>query len=88
MLVLGALPVLTFIPPKDFEQKLLSYQRYITKLKKTGNFLMGQFANADETAIYLHMPPNQTEKKGIKESTLENHWMRKASLNSDAGTNC
>jgi len=27
--------------PKDFEQKLLDYQRYITNLRKTGNFLMG-----------------------------------------------
>jgi hypothetical protein len=30
--------------PKDFEQKLLNYQWYITNLKKTGNFLMGQVA--------------------------------------------
>jgi hypothetical protein len=30
--------------PKDFEQKLLNYQRYITNLRKTGNFLMGQIA--------------------------------------------
>ena len=58
--------------PKDFEQKLLNYQRYITKLRKTGNFLMGQMANADETAIYLHMPPNYTlEKKGVKEVLLK-----------------
>jgi len=27
--------------PKDFEQKLLNYQQYITNLRKTGNFLMG-----------------------------------------------
>ena len=31
------------------------------------NFLMGQTANVDETAIYLDMPPNYTlEKKGMK----------------------
>jgi len=53
--------------PKHFEQKLLNYQQYITNLKKTGNFLMGQMANADETAIYLDMPPNYTlEKKGVE----------------------
>jgi hypothetical protein len=28
--------------PKDSEQKLLNYQRYITNLRKTGNFVMGQ----------------------------------------------
>jgi hypothetical protein len=54
--------------PKDSYQKLLNYQRYITNLRKTGNFMMGQMANADETAIYLDMPPNYTlEKKGVKE---------------------
>jgi hypothetical protein len=58
--------------PKDFEQKLLNYQRYITNLRKTGNFLMGQIANADETAIYLNIPPNyMLEKKGVKEILLE-----------------
>jgi hypothetical protein len=55
-----------------------------------GNFLMGQIANANETAIYIDMPPKCTlEKKGVlKGGTFENHWMRKASPNSDAGSNC
>jgi hypothetical protein len=58
--------------PKDFEQNLLNYQWYITNLRKTGNFLMGQISNADETAIYLDMPPNYTlEKKGVKEVLLK-----------------
>ena len=58
--------------PRIFEQNLLNYQRYITNLKKTGNFLMGQMANADETAIYLDMPPNYTlEKKGVNEKLLK-----------------
>jgi len=39
--------------PKDFEPKLLNYQQYVTNLRKTGNFLMGQMANANETAIIL-----------------------------------
>jgi len=49
--------------PKDFGQKLLNYQRYITNLRKTGNFLMGQMANADETAFYLDMPPNYSWRR-------------------------
>ena len=59
--------------PKIFEQKLLNYQRYITNLRKTGNFLMGQMASADERkAIYLGMLPNYTlEKKGVKEVLLK-----------------
>jgi len=49
--------------PKDLEQKLLNYQRYITNLREKGNFLMGQMANADEMAIYIDMPPNYTLEK-------------------------
>jgi len=67
--------------PKDFEQKLLNYQRYITNLRKTGNFLMGQMANADETAIYLDMPPNYTlVKKGVKEVLLKTTGCEKLRL--------
>jgi len=59
-------------PPKDFEQNLLNYQRYITNLRKTVDFLMGQMANADATAIYLDMSPNYTlEKKGVNEILLK-----------------
>jgi len=67
--------------PKDFEQMLLNYQRYITNLRKKGNFLMGQMANADETAIYLDMTPNYTlEKKGVKEILLKNTGCEKLRL--------
>jgi len=67
--------------PKDFEQKLLNYQRYITNLRKTGNFLMRQMANADETAIYLDMLPNYTmEKKGVKGVLLKTTGCEKLRL--------
>jgi len=67
--------------PKYFEQKLLNYQRYITNLRKMGNFLMWQMANADETAIYLDMPPNYTlEKKGVKEVHLKTTGCEKLRL--------
>jgi hypothetical protein len=58
--------------PNDFERKLFNYQWYITNLRKMGNFRMRQIANADETAIYLDMPPNyMLEKKGVKEVFLK-----------------
>jgi hypothetical protein len=67
--------------PKDFEQKLLNYQRYITNLRKMGHFLMGQIANADEMAIYLDTPPNYTlEKKGVKEVLLKTTGCEKLCL--------
>ena len=67
--------------PKDFEQKLLNYQRYITNLRKTANFLMGQMANADEKAIYFDMLPNyMLEKKGVKEVFLKTTGCEKIRL--------
>ena len=67
--------------PKDFEQTLLNYQQYIINLRKTGNFLMGQMANADETTINLDMPPNYTlEKKGVKEVLLKTTGCEKLRL--------
>jgi len=42
---------------------------------------MGQMANADETAIYLDMPPNYTfEKKGLKEVLLKTTGCEKLRL--------
>jgi hypothetical protein len=38
--------------PKDFEQKLLNYQRYITKLRKTGN-LMGHIAMLYYSTLFV-----------------------------------
>ena len=64
----------------NFEQKFLNYQRYITNLRKTGNFVMGQMANADETAIYLDKLPNYTEKKGMKEVLLKTTGCEKVRL--------
>ena len=49
--------------PKDFEQTLLNYQRYITYPRKAENFLMGRTASADETAIYLDMPPKKNQRQ-------------------------
>ena len=67
--------------PKDFEQNLLNYQQYITNPTKTLNFLIGQMANADETAIYLDMPPNYTlEKKGVKDILLKTTGCEKLRL--------
>jgi hypothetical protein len=67
--------------PKDFEQDLLNYQRYITNLRKTGNFLMEQMVIADKTAIYLVIPPNYTlEKKGVKKVLLKTTGREKLRL--------
>jgi hypothetical protein len=38
--------------PKDFEKKLLNYQRYITNLRKTGNFGMSQIAMLYNSTLF------------------------------------
>ena len=73
--------------PKDFEQKLLNYQRYITNLRKTGNFLMAKMATADEMAI-LYAAKLYVGEERREGGTFKNHWVRKASPNSNAGSNC
>jgi hypothetical protein len=39
-------------------------------------FSDGENFNADETAIYLVMPPNYTENKGVKEGVCRHPLMR------------
>ena len=78
VLALGRMTTICHKLPKHFEQKLLNYQRYTTNQRKTGNFLMEQMANADDTAIYLDMPPNYTlDKKGVKEVLLKTTGCKK-----------
>jgi hypothetical protein len=55
---------------KDFEQKLLNYQWYITILRKTGNFLMGQIA----MLYYSTLFGNCCECKSLKISVS---WVSK-----------
>jgi len=50
-------------------------------MRKTGNFLMRQMANANEMAIYRDMPPNYTlEKKDVKEVLLKTNGCEKLRL--------
>lgn len=53
--------------PKDFEEKLVAFQRHVIALRKSHDYLCGQMGNGDETAVYFDMPSNTTvEEKGAK----------------------
>lgn len=53
--------------PADFEDKLLSFQRYIIKLRHAHNYLMSQIGNCDQTPVFFYMPSNTTvNTKGEK----------------------
>lgn len=46
--------------PGNFEEKLMSFQRYIIKLRKEHSYLLSQIGNADQTAVYFDMPGSTT----------------------------
>lgn len=53
--------------PNAYEDKLLSYQRYVIGLRKEHNYLLSQVGNADQTPVYFEMPMDTTlQKKGSK----------------------
>ncbi|KAJ8362613.1 hypothetical protein AAFF_G00365470 [Aldrovandia affinis] len=53
--------------PSDFREKLLSYQRYVIKLRKKHSYPLDQMGNADQTPVFFDMPTSVTvHKKGDK----------------------
>ncbi|KAJ8362614.1 hypothetical protein AAFF_G00365480 [Aldrovandia affinis] len=54
--------------PSDFREKLLSYQRYVIKLRKKHSYPLDQMGNADQTPVFFDMPTSVTVHK--KESIV------------------
>ncbi|CAG8751711.1 644_t:CDS:1, partial [Acaulospora morrowiae] len=46
--------------PKDLEEKLLNFQRYIIRLRQDKNFPLSHIANMDETPVWFDMSGNLT----------------------------
>lgn len=46
-----------------YDDKLLSLQCHVIKLRKEYKYCFSQIGNADETAIFFDMPRNYTAKK-------------------------
>ena len=54
-------------PPKDYEDKLISFQRFIIGKRKQHDFELGHIGNADQTPLTFDIVTNSTvEEKGIK----------------------
>lgn len=54
--------------PADFEEKLMSCQRYVIGLRRQHGYGLGQIGNADQTPMQFDMPLNYTvEKVGAKD---------------------
>lgn len=56
--------------PSDFEDKLLSFQRHIIKLRKTHSYPLDQIGNADQTPVFFDMPSSVTVAKRGDKSVL------------------
>lgn len=57
--------------PPQFEEKLVSFQRYVMKLRTEVEYDFCQMGNADETPVYFDMVRNTTvERVGAKEVKL------------------
>ncbi len=53
--------------PADFREKLVTYQRYVIKLRKKHEYPLDQMGNADQTPVFFDMPTSVTvHKRGDK----------------------
>lgn len=67
--------------PRDYEEKLLSFQRYVIGLRRERNFLLSQIGNADETPIFFDMPSAQTvHTKGDRQVHIRTAGCEKARI--------
>lgn len=57
--------------PDAYEEKLLSFQRYVIDLRKRHDYLYSQIGNADQTPVYFEMPLDTTlQQKGSKSVSI------------------
>uniref|UniRef100_A0A3Q3FBL7 HTH CENPB-type domain-containing protein n=1 Tax=Labrus bergylta TaxID=56723 RepID=A0A3Q3FBL7_9LABR len=54
----------------DFREKLLSFQRFVIKLRKKHSYPLHQIGNADQTPVYFDMPTSVTVNKKGEKSVL------------------
>lgn len=53
--------------PLEYEDKLLSFQKYVIDMRKQRGYLMSQIGNADQTPVWFGSPENCiVEMKGKK----------------------
>jgi hypothetical protein len=46
--------------PEEYKEKLVSFQKYVLKLRKQHVYLLGQIGNADQTPVFFDMPESTT----------------------------
>jgi hypothetical protein len=48
--------------PKDFDDKIIAFHKFVIRLKKNNSYLLSQIDNADQTPLYFDMLTNMTIK--------------------------
>ncbi len=46
--------------PKDYEEKIITFQRFIIKMRQQNSYELGQIGNMDEVPMCFDMPPDHT----------------------------
>jgi hypothetical protein len=46
--------------PKDFDDKITAFHKFVIRLRKNNSYLLSQIGNADQTPLYFNMPTNTT----------------------------
>jgi hypothetical protein len=46
--------------PEAYKEKLVSFQKYVLKLRKQHEYLLGQIGSSDQTMIFFDMPETTT----------------------------
>lgn len=46
--------------PMDYEEKMITFQRFIIKMRRQNSYALGQIGNMDEVPMCFDMPPDRT----------------------------
>ena len=58
--------------PADYEDKLVNFQRFVIRLRRANNYLLGQIGNADQTPVCFDLPQNYTiNTKGARDVRIK-----------------
>jgi hypothetical protein len=64
--------------PKDFDDKIIAFHKFVIGLSKNNSYLLSQIGNANQTPLYFYMPTNTTIKgKGEKSVIIHTSGCKK-----------
>jgi hypothetical protein len=58
--------------PKDFDDKIIAFHKFVIGLRKNNSYLLSQIGNTDQTPLYFSMPTDATVE-GKDEKSIITH---------------